>query len=294
MEDESKILKIKRGYLNDEFRLFHIKDNRNLDFEYHYHDFNKIIIFISGKVNYLIEGKTYKLKPWDILFVSSSETHKAVIDSSEVYERIVIWVNSAFLERHNSEDGQLLTCFELASREKFNLLRSSSEAMRDIKHTLTALERTMGNKEFGSYILGNSLLIQLMVYLNRLYLGTENSESIEDVEYDEGIERILDYIKEKLTEDLSVENLAAHFYMSKYYLMHKFKEATGYTLHNYIVQKRLIYANSLIKSGKSVTEACIECGFNDYSSFLRAFKNMFGLPPKKYYKLIKEFDDSMH
>lgn len=286
MEDEKLVLKIKRGYLKDDFRLFHIKDNRSLDFEYHYHDFNKIIIFISGRVNYLIEGRSYRLKPWDILFVSSSETHKAIIDPSEVYERIVIWVNSSFLEKHNNEDGNLLTCFELACREKFNLLRSSSEAMKDIKHTLTAMERTIGNKDFGSFILGNSLFIQLMVYLNRLYLGSENSGSIVDVEYDETVERILNYIKENLTEDLSIEKISSLFYLNRYYLMHRFKEQTGYTIHNYIVQKRLIYANTLIKSGRSVTEACVECGFNDYSSFLRAFKNMFGLSPKKYYKLI--------
>jgi AraC-like DNA-binding protein len=286
MEDEKAILKIKRGYLNDDFRLFHIKDSKSLDFEFHYHDFYKIIIFISGKVNYLIEGRNYKLEPWDILFVSSSEPHKAIVDSSVVYERMIIWVNSDFLEKHNNADGNLLTCFEISSKEKFNLLRIGAESIVDIKYILASLEKAGNDKVFGSHILKNALFLQLMVYLNRLYLRTENDIRIMDIKYDETIEKILDYIKENLMEDLSIERLSSLFFMNKYYLMHKFKEQTGFTIHSYIMQKRLIQANSLIKKGKSITDACIECGFNDYSSFLRAFKNMFGLSPKKYYKTL--------
>jgi AraC-like DNA-binding protein len=72
--------------------------------------------------------------------------------------------------------------------------------------------------------------------------------------------------------------------MSKYHLMHKFKSQTGYTIHSYILQKRLMMANTLIKSGRSITEACTECGFGDYSSFVRAFKKMYGQSPKKHHK----------
>lgn len=76
--------------------------------------------------------------------------------------------------------------------------------------------------------------------------------------------------------------------MSKYYLMHKFKEQTGYTIHNYIIQKRLIMSNLLIKKGRSITDACMESGFNDYSNFSRAFKKIFMLSPKEYYKKFHE------
>ena len=53
----------KIGFLRENFRLFHLIDKRNLEFNLHYHDFNKIIIFISGNVTYHIEGKSYILKP---------------------------------------------------------------------------------------------------------------------------------------------------------------------------------------------------------------------------------------
>ncbi|MEW8956318.1 AraC family ligand binding domain-containing protein, partial [Clostridium sp.] len=113
----------KRGYLNKDFQLFHLKDKLNQEFELHYHDFKKIIILISGKVSYLIEGKSYRLKPWDILLVNSYEVHKPIIDSSEPYERYVLWINSDFLTLNNKDNCDLLNCFSVSSKEKLNLLR---------------------------------------------------------------------------------------------------------------------------------------------------------------------------
>ena len=292
MKIENETLNSKKGYLNEDFLLFHLKDQRNIEFEFHHHEFNKIIIFISGNVTYLIEGKAYKLKPWDILFVSSSEVHKPLIDFSQPYERIVIWVNSRFLEQYNNNDCNLLTCFELAVKQKFNIVRLSSEFLINIKHILSQLEDAGKSTDFGNVILKNSLFLQLVIHLNRLYMRMENNKETSDIDYDENIGAILDYINENISEELSIDNLANRFYMSKYYLMHKFKKQTGYTIHNYILQKRLIMSNSLIKSGKLITEVYTECGFYDYSTFFRAFKKMFGVSPKKHYKAITEIEKS--
>ena len=288
MYEDKDISTIKRGYLKEDFRFFHLKDKKHDQFEFHYHDFNKIIIFISGKVTYLIEGKAYKLKPWDILLVNSNEVHKPLIDTEEAYERIVIWVNSSFLIEHNSMDCNLLSCFEEAFKEKLNMIRLKAEYLSDIKYILSQLESACKSSEFGSDILKNSLFLQLIVYINRLFLGTEDQKEIGDIEYDKNIAVILKYINDNLKEDLSIENLAVEFYMSKYYLMHRFKAQTGYTVHSYILQKRLILAKELIKKGRPVTEVYLDCGFSDYSNFIRAFKNSCGLSPKKYYKAVRE------
>lgn len=291
MYDESSELKIKRGYLNGDFEFFHITDKKSMEFEFHYHDFNKIIVFISGNVTYLIEGKSYKLKPWDLLFVNGNDVHKVIVSPGEPYERIVIWVNQRFLELHTN-DSNLLTCFELSSKHKINLLRSNAEEIKIIKNTLFLLEDAIKDKNFGNIVLKNSLFLQLMVYFNRLYLGTEINVEEKDIEYDERIVHIMDYINKNLNQNLSIENISLQFYMNKFYLMHKFKAQTGYTIHSYIQQKRLILAASLIKKGKQITEVYLECGFGDYSSFVRAFKKEFELSPKKYYKTIIELESS--
>ncbi|KUO71494.1 MAG: AraC family transcriptional regulator [Clostridia bacterium BRH_c25] len=290
MKEDISVTGSKRGYLHKDFQFFHLKDRKSMEFEYHFHDFNKIIIFISGNVTYLIEGKSYKLKPWDILLVGSSDIHKAIIGTSGTYERMIIWVNSNFLLKHNNAGSNLLTCFDIASKEKRSILRLDTKLLRKAKHILSQLEEECANDGFGRQVLGNSLFLQFIVYLNRLYLEPDTIKHQAEGEYNESIGEVIRHINDNLCGDMSIESLASKFYMSRYHLMHKFKDQTGYTIHSYILQKRLMMANTLIKSGRSMIEVCTECGFGDYSSFVRAFKKMYGLSPKKHHKLTEELE----
>ncbi len=291
MED-SALLKLTRGYLNEDFKFFHLKDKKAEEHAFHYHSFNKIVIFISGNVTYVIEGKYYKLRPWDILFISSNELHKPIIDSSEYYERIIIWVNSDFLEHNSTDDSDLLTCFYTAAKEKLNLFRSNSDNLNIIKDTIFSLEKAIRDKDFGGKILQKSYFIQLIVFLNRVLFRTKTKKDEQDIQYDERIVSIVTYINENLSGDLSIDSIASRFYINRYYLMHNFKNQTGYTLHGYILQKRLAKASALIKKGLMAANVSEQCGFNDYSTFVRAFKKSFGLSPKQYYKAIEEIQQS--
>lgn len=270
----------KRGYLKGDFEFFHLKDMKNLQFEYHYHDFSKITVFISGNVTYLIEGKAYRLKPWDLLFISESEVHKPIIDPLTLYERIVIYVDPGFLEKH-SKECSLFTCFSLNEEKKGNLLRLDPVHQKNIGFILTKLEEACRTDGFGSTILKNAIFLQLLVELTRERLGDNGACDTGDIIIDESIQKLLDHINRNLGGDLSIDTLAANFYMNRYHLMHKFKQQTGYTVHNYILQKRLIKADSLIRAGVTAAQASEQCGFNDYSSFARAFRKMFGSSPRK-------------
>jgi len=298
MNQRSELSELKRGYLKSDFAFFHLKDQRNIQFENHYHDFNKIIIFISGNVSYLIEGKVYKLKPWDILLVGGSEIHKPVIDPGSVYERIVIWINQSFLDKHSTDDCNLSTCFELAAKTNFNLVRMSPESIKSTRLNLAQLEEAYRSNEFGSRILSNACFMQLIVHINREFSGTFRLQYTCEIEYDERINSIIGFINGNLDGDLSIESLSAKFFVSKYYLMHRFKSQTGYSIHSYILQKRLTAANTMLKAGRPAIQVCEECGFGDYSSFVRSFKKMFGLSPKNHYKklmqLKKEYGSGRH
>ena len=76
-----------------------------------------------------------------------------------------------------------------------------------------------------------------------------------------------------------IDLIAGQFYISKYYMMRLFKQETGYTLGQYISQKRLLLAKELLSSGVPGTQVCYDCGFKDYSTFSRAYKQLFGVTP---------------
>ena len=98
----------------------------------------------------------------------------------------------------------------------------------------------------------------------------------------EHMDAILSYINQHIAEDLSIERLARHFYISTSYLCRIFKSETGTTINKYITAKRITLAKSYLSEGYSVTDACIRCGFGDYSNFLKSFTKAVGISPKKY------------
>lgn len=263
----------KTGYLNEEFRLFHIKDQTSREFSWHYHDFHKVVIFLSGKATYHIEGRSYLLKPWDILLVDRHAIHRPEIDSSVSYERFILWI------QNDIPHQELLSCFQKARDRSYNLIRLSSDLQEKLKETLFQLEDSARTHAFGQEILTQALFQEFMVYLNRIFLEKQYIYDKKSYSYDSQIASLLQYINHNLQADLSVEKLAARYYVSKYHLMRKFKEETGYTLHNYIVSKRLLMARSLIDQGMPVIKAAQESGFAEYSTFSRAYRKQFQQSP---------------
>mgnify|MGYP006327965727 FL=1 len=263
----------KTGYLKEDFRLFHINDQTKKDFSYHYHDFHKIIVFISGKVTYHIEGKAYHLKPRDILLVSQGAIHKPEIDPSVPYERYIFWI------RDDLSCQELNTCFQKANDRSFNLVRADSALQERLKDLLPEIEQTLQNKHFEDTVLRNALFTQFMIYINRIFLRTSSSPDKKTYSSDTQVEQLLKYINRNLSENLSIDQLANRFFFSKYHMMRKFKNETGYTIHNYITSKRLLMARSLISQGMPIMKAAQASGFHDYTTFVRAYKKQFGKAP---------------
>lgn len=271
--DYSQYSLAKTGYLKEDFRLFHINDRTDREFEWHYHDFHKIIVFVSGKVTYHIEGKAYQLKPQDILLVSQGAIHKPEIDPSIPYERYIFWI------RDDLSSPELNTCFQKANDRSFNLIRLDSVLQEKLKDLLPEIEHSLRDTQFGDSILSKALFAQFMVYINRIFLKSSSAPDQKSYSSDSQVEQLLKYINRNLSENLSIDHLAEKFFFSKYHMMRKFKKETGYTIHNYIISKRLLHARSLITQETPIMKAAMQSGFQDYTAFVRAYKKQFGTVP---------------
>ena len=273
----------KRGYLREDFRLFHLKDAEAPEVGYHYQEFDKLVLVLGGKVTYMVEGVTYFLQPWDILLIRRNMIHRPIMDPSEPYERIVIWLGREYLKARSDSSAPLDQCFDTVRDRSFHLLRTAPDRRVFYMDLLQDLEGALRGREFGAARLADILCQQLLIAVNRDVISSHTaSDAPESYRVDRKIEEILQYIAAHLSEELSVELLAQKFYLSRYYLMHRFKAVTGYSLHQYIRQKRLLRAAELIREGEMVMKAAEQVGLNEYSTFLRAFQAMFHMSPREF------------
>lgn len=268
----------RQGYLNSDFRLFHILDQKKKEFEFHYHDFDKLVILIQGNVSYSIEGKTYPLKPYDIILVQHNEIHKPIIHDDSTYERIIVYISPSFLSDYKAEKYDLGYCFEKAKDEHTNLLRLHSIVNHPLLASIQKLEQSFLDDHYAFELYRKISFLEFMVQLNRAVIH-HSLDYMHNEAANPKILRIIQYIHQNLTHDISVDTIAKETYMSKYHMMRTFKAETGYTIHEYISQKRLLLARELLNQQIPITQVCYDCGFKDYSSFLRAYKKQFNRLP---------------
>lgn len=267
---------VQRGYLHEDFRLFHLRGAMEESVDWHYHTFHKIIEFLGGESGYGVEGKQYLLQPGDLVLVPQGCIHRPEAEPNAPYERRILYLSPEFLRRAGGS-CDLAACFDRA-REEFRFVVHPADGTGGAQ--LAALEHAEREDAFGRELLAQSLLFQFLIGLNRA-MADDLLQYAKPAAYDRKIESILRYLSEHLTEPVSIDDLAARFFVSKYHMMRQFRAQTGYTIHGYLTGKRLMRARAMIAAGTPVLQASEESGFGDYSAFLRAYRKQFGAAPNQ-------------
>ena len=100
----------RRGYLHEDYRLFHLSSALAEDTAFHYHEFHKLVFFLAGRGNYIVEGRTHVLRPYDVVLVRQGAIHKAQIDPNERYERVILYISPDFLRAQSTAVSALDAC----------------------------------------------------------------------------------------------------------------------------------------------------------------------------------------
>lgn len=277
----------KQGYLLEDFRLFHLRGARGVRTEYHYHEFCKLLLLISGNGGYWIDGQRYDLLPGDVVLVDAGCVHRPEFDADSAYERIIVYISPDFLQRSSTATCDLRDSFK---GQRGHVLRSDKKVSRHLQALAGTLEQELSGGEYGHDILSGGILLRLLVEITRelrqsdvLLPGPAQPKS-------KRAAQIMHYIDEHLTEELSIDDLAERFYLSKFHMMRLFREGTGTSINTYLTQRRLMLARELIGKGMPATESCFRSGFGSYSSFTRAYGKFFGTTPtgRKYTAQLQE------
>lgn len=263
-------------------RDFEIYRYRYMDeVELHHHDFYEIYLLLRGSVSYTVENRIFHMRAGDLMLISPLELHQARVDSNdEPYERIVLWVDRGYLESLSSPHTSLTRCFDTTIPGHTNLLRLPGATGAPLRTTVDKLCALKASKDYGSDLLAQSALVELLVGLNRAAADRGDARPVGTS--DQVVDAVLHYINEHYSEPLTLDQLSEKFFISKYHLLRKFDAQVGTTVHRYILQKRLLNAKQLLAGGVPPNEVCQYCGFGDYANFYRAFRAEYNQTPRQY------------
>ena len=104
------------------------------------------------------------------------------------------------------------------------------------------------------------------------------------MDYIDILQEMLKYIDDNIKEKLSVEKLAARAGFSAYHFCRVFQWGVGYSIMEYVRNRRLAFAASELNSGKRIIDISIEYGFETHSGFSKAFRRYFSCSPEIYLK----------
>ena len=246
----------------------------NVSFQLHNHEEYEILLFLEGDARYVVEENSYTLEPGDIMLIRKHEMHRIYHNHSVRYRRIILMISPEFFVENHCQEYE--TQFIKSSPGKGNkiaadLVRSSG--------LLDAFERYKKYSE--ECVAGEETPILKAAIIEILYLVNKIAGFSAADLTNSPMKPVMLYLNNHYSEDISLDMLAEKFYMSKFYICRCFRNATGLTIHEYIRRKRLTKVRELKNTGKSISEAALEAGFHDYSSFYRAYVKEYGNQPRK-------------
>ncbi len=242
-------------------------------FDFHAHEQYEIYLFQRGSVQYYLEDKAYALVPGDLLVIPPSVMHRAVIvEENALYHRFVLMLSEEYCRSLlKGVDGTFT-----GKNAQPQHIALDDEQYKEIQRKVNAL-MVLENDAAGR-LARDSLCTLLLLQIQALTaLPAEETPRRQAQE-------IVRYLNGHFTEEISLEEVARRFFISKTHLMRIFKAYTNTTVHNYVTAKRILLAKALLKEGMPVAEVSEACGFSSYASFYQAFVRYVQVNPTDYRK----------
>lgn len=160
----------------------------------------------------------------------------------------------------------------------FKSLTFITEIKPHISHILERMCLLLQTKADSPYV-ETALYGYLQSLLSELLISKTASTDPQYFNHDTLITECIHYINENFTNKFTIEAMASELNCSVSGLSQKFKNSMGVTIHQFVTEKRLLYAQKLLSENRLATKIYTDCGFNDYTTFYKAYRKRFGEAP---------------
>ncbi len=225
------------------------------------HSYHEILYYMGGEAYFLTESFQEKLEEETLIIIPKESYHCFKANNPMEFERLKIGFPD-IAELKPLLDSVMTEIKIIKAQNSYRILNKIINILQEQK------DNKSGLRLYAAFLMLLTQIEEEEITENLLYREQEHL-----------ITRCIAYVDENLIKDISVNSAAKELNVSESTLSHCFKKEMGISFHQYVVQKRLVYARKLISEEEKPTKIYISCGYNDYSSFYKAYLKMFGHPP---------------
>lgn len=245
----------------------------------HFHYQYELLLCVEGTAEFVIAGQAYSLTPGSMLFMSNMETHW-IQSYSKGYERYTLRFSNDIVELY-LRNPLLLSVFKQRPKSFSHYYQCDNREFARYLKLIRLMEQEYRQLQpYWEQMIAAKLLTILVSMYRRhpdYFPGSQNTEN------QNLIFNVQNYIELNLGEDLSLDAVAAKFFISKYHLSHCFTQVTGYSFKEFIIIGRISKAKDLLLSTKDEVSAIGQAvGFRNASNFIRTFKTRERVSPLQY------------
>ena len=265
---------------NKNYEIFYYSDSHFQNVFAHSHDYYEFYFPVAGEIEMEISHIRTPLSHRDTVVVPPGTMHRALTSSEKSYCRYIFWISRTYLRQLLEQSEDYVYIARYAEQQKHYIYHFSENEYAVIQAKILRLMEEDRTARYGGSAFVDLCIRDLLLTLSRCVYEQQNpkkKEAAPDV-----FQGIVQYIEQHLDETLSLAEIGKTFYLSKYHIAHLFQDRIGMSVHQYIMKKRLERCASDIAAGRLISRVYKDYGFNDYSSFYRAFKNEYFISPREY------------
>ncbi|CQR45947.1 Arabinose operon regulatory protein [Paraliobacillus sp. PM-2] len=234
---------------------------------------------ISGKGTVMWRGKTYQVEQGNIFFLDLNQPHSYYADPEDPFK--LLWVHFGGVKTEDYFhllEGNNCPIFQLDESEK-------------VKNNLWNLYHIFKAKQVGHEAVASSIITAMLtdMIVHKMQGGTTN-HFLKTPKYPKIVQHAIYYIESEFDKTLTLDQIANEVSLSQFHFTRIFKQATGYSVMEYLQKFRINHAKFLLTNkDMSVGEVSEKCGFSDQSYFGKLFKRYENQTPRQYKRFHERF-----
>lgn len=236
--------------------------------ESHCHRECEIFYMVDGMLEICLEDHVYHVVSDSLLLMPSNFLHQRIYHSGKTSHRISIHFLPEMLSKSERD------FFQVLFTEPLHFLDVSRYDLNFYIRAVTECELMEKPLQKIAVKLRLKALLSQIHYLS-------STKAVKPVVLDERIMKVILYLEENFQKDISLDNLADRFLITKNHLNFLFHNMVGIPIKKYIMEKRLVFARQRILDGEHPSQVAYSAGYHDYATFYRAYKLYYGLSPSE-------------